>query len=99
MVLITGAIVATEANFDRIRELSLEHVQRSRTEGGCEHHAVHVDAENPFRLVFLERWLDTAAVLKHFSDPQVRQFARTVRELAAEPPTIEIYEANRIKLP
>ena len=95
MILITGSIVATAATFDETRTLSLAHVKRSRTDDGCLHHAVHVDAENPLRLVFVEHWRDGAAVLKHFADPGARGFIGAVRKLGATT-TIDIYEASAI---
>ena len=96
MILITGSIRARPDTLEAIRAASLAHVARSRTEDGCEHHAVHVDAEDPLRLVFVERWRDKAAVLKHFAVPGSRAFVEAVGKLAAAPPTIEIYEATEI---
>jgi quinol monooxygenase YgiN len=95
MILITGSIAATATTFDEIRALSLAHTRRSRTEDGCLHHAVHVDAENPLRLVFVEHWRDKAAVLKHFADADARGFVGAVRKLGATT-TIEIFEASEI---
>ncbi len=95
MILITGSILATATTVEEARSLSLAHVRRSRTEDGCLHHAVHVDAENPMRLVFVEHWRDKAAVLKHFADPDARGFAAAVRKLGCKT-TIEIFEASEI---
>jgi quinol monooxygenase YgiN len=95
MILITGSIVATPATFDEIRAQSVAHSQRSRREDGCLHHAAHIDAENPLRLVFVEPWRDKAAVLKHFADPDARGFVGAVCKLGATT-TIEIFEANDI---
>ena len=66
MILVTGSVTAREDSFDEILRLSQEHVNRSRAEPGCIAHAVHVDCENPLRLVFFERWADRDALLKHF---------------------------------
>ncbi len=87
MIIITGSITATPENFEELRTQSLAHVRRSRTEDGCEHHSVHVDAENAMRLVFLERWRDRAAV-----------FSAAARRLAAEPPQIAIYQAHELAM-
>jgi quinol monooxygenase YgiN len=56
MIVVTGSVTAREDSFDEILRLSREHVNRSRTEPDCIAHAVHVDCENPLRLVFFERW-------------------------------------------
>ena len=67
MIVVTGSVTAREDSFDEILRLSQEHVNRSRAEPGCIAHAVHVDCENPLRLVFFERWADRDALLKHFA--------------------------------
>ncbi|MFK4687055.1 putative quinol monooxygenase [Bradyrhizobium diazoefficiens] len=56
MIVVTGSVTARPDSFDEVRRLSLEHVHRSRTEPGCISHAVHVDCENPLRLMFFEQW-------------------------------------------
>ncbi|MBX3501608.1 MAG: antibiotic biosynthesis monooxygenase [Alphaproteobacteria bacterium] len=95
MILITGSIAASAATLDEIRAQSVAHSRRSRSEDGCLHHAVHVDAEDPLRLVFVEHWRDRAAVLKHFADPGARGFVAAMRKLGATT-TIEIFEASEI---
>lgn len=96
MILITGSILARAETFEEIKRLALAHVRRSRTEDGCLHHSVHVDVENPLRLVFLERWRDREAVARHFADKDARAFVKAVRALAAEPTQIAIYDARDI---
>jgi quinol monooxygenase YgiN len=94
MILVTGSIVARTDSIDRMIALSLEHVHRSRTEPGCLAHAVHRDVENPLRLVFVEEWSDRGALAAHFAVSASIAFVQGVRELAAEPPQIRVYEAE-----
>ena len=89
MIIVTGSILARPETFAAIRVLALQHVARSRGKAGCEHHAVHVDAENPLRLVFVEQWTGRAALATHFADPQAKAFVAAIRPLAAEAPTME----------
>ena len=96
MIVVTGSVTARPDTFEEVRRLSLEHVHRSRKEPGCLSHAVHVDCENPLRLVFFEQWADRAALLTHFAVPASRDFVRALQPLAAAATTIEIYEAARI---
>ena len=98
MIVVTGSVTAREDTFQEVRRLSLEHVHRSREEPGCLSHTVHVDCENPLRLVFVEQWTDRAALLAHFSVPASREFVRALQPLAASPTTLEIYDATPIKL-
>ena len=96
MIVVTGSVTAKPDTFDEVRKLSLEHVQRSRTEPGCISHAVHVDCEDPMRLVFFEQWADRAALLTHFAVPASRNFVRALQGLAAAATTIEIYDATKV---
>jgi quinol monooxygenase YgiN len=98
MIIVTGSITANAACVDELLSLSLEHVRRSRSELGCLSHAVHRDAENPLRLVFFEEWENGEALAAHFAVPASRAFVRAARLLAAEPPTINIYDANSVRL-
>jgi quinol monooxygenase YgiN len=95
MIVVTGSVTARQDSFDDVRTLSLEHVHRSRAEPGCISHAVHVDCENPLRLVFIEQWADRAALAAHFAVPASRDFVRSLQSLAAAATTIEIFEATR----
>jgi quinol monooxygenase YgiN len=97
MIVVTGSVTAREDSLGEIRKLSLEHVHRSRRETGCISHAVHVDCENPLRLVFIEQWADRASLLAHFAVPASRDFVRALQPLAAAASTIEIYDAKTVE--
>ena len=96
MIIVTGSVKAQKATLARMRELALEHVHRSRTEPGCLLHSVHHDVEDPLRLVFLEHWQDRAALDAHFRVPASSDFVTEISELAAEPPSMQIYEAEPV---
>src|SRR3954453_15636558 len=97
MIFVTGRGVGRADGFEEVRRLSLEHVRRSRTEPGCISHAVHVDCENPLRLVFFEQWADRAALLAHFAVPASRDFVRSLQARAESATTIELYDATRLE--
>lgn len=94
MILVTGAITARPETFEEIRRLGNEHVRRSRLEPGCISHAMHVDCDNPLRLVFLERWRDASALEAHFELPASNDFVRKAGSLADGPTEISIYETT-----
>ena len=96
MIVVTGSVTARSETFDEVKKLSLEHTRRSRTEPGCISHAVHVDCENPLRLVFIEQWADRAVLAAHFAVPASRNFVRALGALTAGTPTIEIYDAAKL---
>ena len=97
MIIVTGSIRARADAVDRMLELSLQHVRRSREEPGCLLHSVHRDVEDPRRLVFLEHWLDLEALRRHFAVPESNAFVREASALADGPTTIEIYEAAPVR--
>src|SRR3954464_2003901 len=97
MIVVTGSVTARADSFDEVRQLSLAHVRRSRQEPGCISHAVHIDCENPLRLVFFEQWADRAALLTHFAVPASRDFVRALQPLASAASTIELYDATKLE--
>ena len=97
MIVVTGSVTAREETLGEVRKLSLEHVHRSRQEPGCISHAVHIDCENPLRLVFIEQWADRAALKVHFAVPASRDFVRALQPLASAATTIEIYDAAKLE--
>ena len=95
MIIVVGSVVTTPDIHDAVLDLSLEHVARSRTEPGCIAHNVHVDCEDPARLVFVEYWADMPALLAHFDVPASRDFVRRLRKLSPSPPDMKIFDAER----
>jgi quinol monooxygenase YgiN len=97
MLIVTGSLVGRQESFEELRAQALEHVRRSRGEPGCLSHSVHVDCENPLRLVFVEEWESREALLAHFAVPESRGFVKSARALAAEVSPIGIFDAARIE--
>ena len=98
MIIVTGSVRVAPGSIDDALALSLEHVRRSRTEPGCLLHSVHRDVEDDLRLVFLEHWADRDALAAHFAVPASGEFVTALAALATEPPTLEVYEADRTRL-
>jgi len=96
MIIITGAVSVRPEHGEEAARLCIEHSRRSRAEPGCLHHAAHRDLEDEHRIVFVEYWADRASVDSHFAVPASLEFVEALGALAAEPPTIEIYDANRL---
>ena len=97
MIVILGSVEVLEGQMAPALKLSLEHVHRSRTEPGCISHAVHVDCENPNRLVFVEEWADDSSLQAHFKVPASRQFVADLSQCAAQPPEMALYQAEKVR--
>lgn len=93
MLIVIGAVVVREGCIDQALQLSQQHVDRSRCETGCIEHGVHIDGENPQRLVFLEKWEDQASLSRHFAEPGSIAFVKAIGDLAIGKPDLDIYEA------
>jgi quinol monooxygenase YgiN len=98
MLIVTGSVTAKSGTIAEMTRAALEHVARSRLEPGCISHDVSVDAANPLRLMFFERWEDQAALKVHFAVPESRAFWKRLQELAADPGHMSVYEAEKIRI-
>ena len=97
MIIVTGSVRARPDGLDELLTVCVEHVHRSRTERGCLLHSVHQNVEDRSVLVFLEHWEDRDALAEHFAQPDSLAFVRELTELAAERPTMSIYEASLLE--
>jgi quinol monooxygenase YgiN len=96
MIIIIGSATIRPEHFDAALKLGVEHSARSRAEPGCIAHNCHVDAEDPQRIVFVEKWADMAAVKTHFAVPASGEFVRALGGWAKGAPTMKIYEAQEL---
>ena len=98
MILIAGSILARPETFAALREAGIEHSRRSRSEPGCIAHNIHVDCENPLRLVFVEKWQDRAAVAAHFKVKASIDFVVAARKLAAGAPAMDVLDTTPVQI-
>ena len=98
MIIVWGRIRAAEGQREALLAVSLDHVRRSREEDGCIEHGAYLDAEDPDRVVFFEKWADDEALRRHFAVPESGAFVRRARELADGEPSIEIYRSEPVRI-
>lgn len=91
MIIVTGSVTARPDSFDDLRQASLNHVRRSRTEDGCLLHSVYVDVEHPLRLFVYEEWRDLVALEVHGQVAGSRTFLAAVRALTASSEPITVH--------
>ncbi|RZV34121.1 MAG: antibiotic biosynthesis monooxygenase [Sphingomonadaceae bacterium] len=96
MIIITGSVTVQTDKREEALALGCEHSARSRKETGCIAHNCHVDAENPLRLHFFEKWEDAASVKAHFAVPESRQFMQQMGAFAKAAPDLKIYRAEAV---
>lgn len=91
MIIVTGSVLTNTENRAAIEAECVAHSRRSRAEPGCIAHNVHADCEEPDRLVFVEKWSDAGALLKHFAVPESGAFVKAITALSTETPAMQIY--------
>jgi quinol monooxygenase YgiN len=99
MIIVLGHVITQPGRTAEALAVAQAHVARSRLEPGCLEHGVHLDSDNPARLVFIERWADLAALQQHFAVPESGRFVRDIGALAAERPVIRIHQATELAWP
>lgn len=93
MIIVTGHVITSPETASEITRLCVRHSQRSRAEPGCIAHNVHVDCEDPSRLVFVEQWADMDALKAHFAVPDSTAFVKAVRALTPQPTSMQVFTA------
>lgn len=99
MIFVLGRVQVRDGMLDQAVAASIEHVNRSRLEPRCVSHSVNQDAENSNVLVFVEEWEDEAALWQHFQVPASQTFVKAVGAMAAQRPSIRVFEATQVALP
>ncbi|WP_248767345.1 putative quinol monooxygenase [Pseudomonas sp. MWU12-2345] len=56
----------------------------SRAEPGCREYVLHVDQADPERFVFVERWIDQAAIEHHRKTEHYRIMGAAIGDLLSE---------------
>lgn len=94
MIVVTGHVLTNAENRAVIEAEGVAHCRRSGAEPGCIAYNCHYDVEEPDRLVFVEKWVDAAALIAHFVLPESAAFVRSITALPSEPPQMQIYLAR-----
>ena len=94
MLLVYGAILAEPHFIEEMTAEGVAHSRRSRAEDGCIQHILYVDAENPMRLFFFEKWRDRAALDEHFKQEGSLAFMRVVGRLNKGEERMEVREVG-----
>lgn len=97
MILVIGHVITSPETAAEITRLCTEHSARSRSEPGCLAHNVHVDCEDPSRLVFVEQWVDKAALKAHFAVAESNAFVKAIRALSPERTHMTVYSAEETR--
>lgn len=97
MIIVIGSVTVREDSQIEALRHSQAHVSRSRLEPGCLSHEVTLDAENPNRLLFVERWNTMEDLERHFQVHESSEFVAAIALLATVGPDMQLYDSAEIK--
>lgn len=97
MIIVIGSVTIQPGSQVEALRHSKIHVDRSRLEAGCISHEVTIDADNPNRLLFVERWQTMEELEQHFQVPESSEFVAAIAELAIEGPSMQLYVSEELK--
>ncbi len=86
-------IARLKVKADKIGELksaALKIVAESRNEEGNINYDIHQSIEDETLFFWHETWANKAAIDEHFATPFFQEFFKSVEQLAAEPPQINL---------
>ena len=89
IVLIARLKVKAES-VDQLKAAALKIVADSRNEAGNINYDIHQSIEDDTLFFWHETWADKAALDAHFATTFFGEFFKTVEEIAAEPPQINL---------
>jgi quinol monooxygenase YgiN len=74
MIVVTGRVQIPQEHRDRFVEVASQMCATSRAEEGCFGYRAYADLELANRYVFVEEWVDDAALQRHFGEAHTRAF-------------------------
>ena len=90
-VVVVAVARCKEGEQERMRSVMAEVAAASNEEEGCNSYVIHVDKNDPDRLVVVEHWASQDALDNHFTLPHTQKVAENIDALA-EPPLIYFCE-------
>jgi len=84
VIVVTGRVQVPPEHRERFLEVATKMCRQSRTESGCSGYRVYADLEQPDRYVFLEEWVDDAALQQHFVQAHTSAFMADLAGLLGE---------------
>lgn len=99
MILITAKAAVLPDDSESYRAICKTQVQKSRKEPGCIDYGYYEDAMEPGTFIFVEKWIDQAALDFHFAQDYCSDFIKRARKLASAMSSIEIHYISETKTP
>ena len=94
MIIVSGKAKVEPGAIDKVREVMEATILATRQEDGCIDYSYGVDVLDPDTIVVLEYWDSWAALEKHFTQPHMALWIKTLGEAGVVSRDIRFIEAG-----
>lgn len=91
MLLVIGRVHCLPERRDELVGLFTEMQDNSRREAGCLNYGFFAAVENPLSFVAVEEWADREALDRHFAQPHLQDFVRSLPQVVSSQPEVAIH--------
>jgi quinol monooxygenase YgiN len=81
MIIVSGTATVKPGALQKAREAMLKAIAATRKEDGCLFYTYGADVVAPDTIVILEYWRDWAALERHFTQPHMAEWIKTLGEV------------------
>lgn len=92
MIVVVGRVHTDAERRDALVQAGETVAAASREEAGCLNYRLYQATDDPLALVFVEEWVDDAALQEHFRTEHIATFMRTITPLVTQPPDVQFHE-------
>jgi len=91
MIVVVGRVSSDAEKRGELIDVAQAVARASRAEEGCIGYRFYEDTERPNEFVFVEEWVDQAALERHFETEHIRVFMGAVGGALVAPPEVKFH--------
>ncbi|MCL2236429.1 MAG: antibiotic biosynthesis monooxygenase [Defluviitaleaceae bacterium] len=96
MIIVHAFIEIKEGTTQDFKTAAAKCVAETNKEQGCLFYNLYQDGSDPLKFVIVEEWENKEALDLHFILPHFLQFREDIKDIAAKPAKIKIFEAQEL---
>ena len=99
VIIVSGKATVSEGALDKVRDIMEETIRETRNEAGCIDYSYGVDVLQPDTILIVEYWENWEALEKHFTQPHMAKWMKTLGEVGVLSRNIRFIEAGEERNP
>ena len=92
MIIVSGKAQVKPGAIDAVRDAMERVINATRAEAGCIDYSYGVDVLDPNTIIILEYWENEAALQRHFTQPHMAEWMKTLGEAGVISQDIRAFE-------